>query len=150
MWYNGNEREMSMRKKNIIIILGIMLIAVIILFLVRTHAINWLFSSQYNNNGISHFLVVTIDETQSRKYVGELNGHKIYVEKFNLDKTNFRNIDAENISIKQAIEEKLVSIAEWKKYAWKIEKNGNAEVLKYDNYEIACTYNDCVIRPLSK
>ena len=31
-----------------------------------------------------------------------------------------------------------------------IEKNGDAEVLKYDNYEIACAYDDCIIRPLSK
>lgn len=67
-----------------------------------------------------------------------------------MNETNFRNVDAENVPIKKAIEEKLVSIAEWKKYAWKIEKNGDAEVLKYDNYEIACAYDDCIIRPLSK
>ena len=67
-----------------------------------------------------------------------------------MNETNFRNVDAENVPIKKAIEEKLVSIAEWKKYAWKIEKNGDAEVLKCDNYEIACAYDDCIIRPLSK
>ena len=122
----------------------------IVLLLVSPHVINWLFSSQYNQNGISHFLVVTIDENQPREYVGELDDYKIYVEKFNLKETNFRNVDAENVSIKKAIEEKLVSIAEWKKYAWKREKDGDAEILKFDNYEIACAYNDCIIRPLSK
>ena len=109
-----------------------------------------MFSSQYNNNGVSHFLVVTIDENQPREYVGELDNHIIYIENLNLKETNFRNINAENVPIKKAIEEKLVSIAEWKKYAWKIEKDDDAEVLKYDNYEIACTYDDCIIRPLSK
>ena len=112
--------------------------------------INWLLSSQYNDNGISHFLVVTIDDSQSREYVGELDGHRIYIEKFNLQETNFRNVHAENVSIKKAIEEELVSIIEWKKYAWKIEKDDDAEVLKYDNYEISCTHDDCIIRPLSK
>ena len=66
----------------------------------------------------------------------------------NIKETNFRNVNAENVSIKKAIEEKLVSIMEWKKYAWKITKEGDSEILKYDNYEIACAYDDCVIRPL--
>ena len=139
-----------MKKKKTIIISGIILFIVILLLLASNHIINWLFSSQYNDNGVSHFLVVTIDKSQPREYVGELDGHRIYVEKFNLDETNFRNIDAENVPIKKAIEEKLVSIADWKKYALKIEKDGDTEILKYDNYEMACTYDDCIIRPLSK
>lgn len=137
-----------MKKKNIIL-LGIIVIVGIVVFLVSPYVIHWLFSSQYNENGVSHFLVVTKDESQAREYVGELDGHRIYVEKFNLHETNFRNIDAENVSIKKAIEEKLVSISEWKKYAWKIETDGDAEIMKYDNYEIACAYDDCIIRPLS-
>ena len=139
-----------MKKKKTIIISGIILFIVILLLLASNHIINWLFSSQYNDNGVSHFLVVTIDKSQPREYVGELDGHRIYVEKFNLDETNFRNIDAENVPIKKAIEEKLVSIADWKKYAKKNKKDGDTEILKYDNYEMACTYDDCIIRPLSK
>lgn len=138
-----------MKRKKIIIILGIIFL-VFVVFFVSSHVIDWLFSYQYNDNGVSHFLVVTIDENQSREYVGELDGYRIYVEKFNLDETNFRNVDAENVSIKKAIEEKLVSIAEWKKYSWKIENDGDSEILKYDNYEIVCAYDDCIIRPLSK
>ena len=143
------ERKMFMKKKNIIIISGIILIIGIVVFLVSPCIINWLFSSQYNDNGISHYLVVTIDDNQPQEYVGELDDYRIYVEKFNLNETNFRNINAENVSIKKAIEEKWVSINEWKKYAWKIDKDGDVEVLKFDNYEIACAYNDCIIRPLS-
>ena len=139
-----------MKNKKIIIITGIILIIGTFVLLVSPHIINWLFSSQYNDNGISHFLVVTIDESEPREYVGELDGHRIYVEKFNLNETNFRNVDAENVSIKKVVEEKLVSLREWKRYAWKTLKDGDAEVLKYDNYEIACAYDDCIIRPLSK
>ncbi len=138
-----------MKKKNIILLLTIVIIGIVV-FIVMPSVIKWLFSSQYNENGVSHFLVVTIDENQPREYIGELDNHRIYIEGFNLEETNFRNVDAENVPIKKAIEEKLVSVAEWKKYAWKIEKTGDAEVLKYDNYEIACAYDDCVIRPLSK
>ena len=139
-----------MIKKNIIIISCIILIMGIILFFIGNHIINWLFSSQYNDYGVSHFLVVTVDETKPREFVGELDGYRIYVERFNLNKTNFRNVDAKNVPIKKAIEEKLVSIAEWKKYAWKIKKEGNKEILQFDNYEIACSNDDCIIRPLSK
>ena len=139
-----------MKKKNILIILGITLIVGIVVFLIISFGIDWLFSSQYNKNGVSHFLVVTIDESQPREYVGELDGHRIYVEKFNLNETNFRDVKAQNVPIKEAIEKKLVSINEWKKYAWKIKKDGDAEILQYDNYEIACAYDDCIIRPITK
>ena len=135
-------------RKNILIILSIILMVGIVIF-ISFFGINWLFSSQYNENGISHFLVVTIDRNQPKVYIGELDNHRIYVENLNLEETNFRNIKAENVSIKKAIDEKLVTIEEWRKYAWKIEREGDAEVLKYDNYEIACAYDDCIIRPIS-
>lgn len=139
-----------MKKKKNIIIFGIILAIVIVIFLMWKPIKNWLYSSQYNENGISHFLVVTIDETQPIEFVGELEGYKIYVKKFNLKETNFRNVNAENVSIKEAIEEKVVSISEWKKYASRIVKDGDSEILKFDNYEIACVKDNCVIRPLSK
>ena len=134
-------------RKNILIILGIILLVGVILF-ISSFGIGWLFSSQYNEKGISHFLVVTIDRNQPKVYIGELDNHRIYVENLDLEETNFRNINAENVSIKKAIEEKLVTLAEWRKYAWKIVKEGDAEVLRYDNYEIACAYDDCIIRPI--
>ena len=134
-------------RKNILIILGIILVVGVILF-ISFFDIDWLFSSQYNKLEVSHFLVVTIDRNQPKVYIGELDNHRIYVENLNLEETNFRNINAENVSIKKAIEEKLVTFAEWRKYAWKIVKEGDAEVLRYDNYEITCAYDDCIIRPI--
>ena len=132
-----------MKKKSFIIGLIVILIIVITCFILLSF-------KQYNEKGVSHFLVVTIDKNQSKEYVGELDNHRIYVENLSLKETNFRNVKAENISIKKAIEEKLVSIAEWKKYARKIKKDGDVEILQFDNYEIACAYDDCIIRPLSK
>ena len=139
-----------MKKKYIIIIIGIILIVGIVIFLLRPNIFNIIFSSQYNDKGVSHFLVITIDESQEKEYVGDLDGYKIYIEKLNLEETNFRNVKAENVSIKKALKEKLVSIEEWKKYAWNIVKDGDSEILKFENYEISCTYDDCIIRPLSR
>ena len=138
-----------MKKINMKILLCLIITVGVVLVLGIHYVINWLFSSQYNDKGVSHFLVITIDKTQPKEYVGKLDGHRIYVENLNLKETNFRNVEAENISIKKAIEEKLVSITEWKKYAWKIKKEGEVEILQFENYEIACAYDDCIIRPLS-
>ena len=137
-----------MRKK-VFIILGVILVIGIVGFFFLQFGVPWLFSSQYNEKGVSHFLVITIDKNQSREFVGELDEHKIYVEHLNIEETNFRNINAKNVPIQKAIDEKLVSIAEWKKYAWKIKKEGDLEILKYDNYEIACSSTTCIIRPLT-
>ena len=138
-----------MRRK-IIILITILIIGIVGVVCIFSFGTKWLFSGQYNENGISHFLVITIDKNQSREYVGELNGHRIYVENLNLEETNFRTVNAENMSIKEAIEKNLVSIEEWRKYAWKVKKDGDAEILQFENYEIVIVYDDCIIRPLAR
>ena len=138
-----------MKKKIIgLIIAIIVIIAGVICFF--SFGIDWLFSEQYNVKGISQFLVITIDKNQPREYVGELEGHRVFIENLNLEETNFRTVNAENMSIKEAIENNLVSIKEWKKYAWKIKKEGDAEILQFENYEIVIAYDDCIIRPLAR
>ena len=137
-------------KKKIIILITILIIGIVGVVRIFSFGTKWLFSEQYNENGISHFLVITIDKNQSREYVGELDGHRIYVENLNLEETNFRTVNAENMSIKEAIEKNLVSIEEWRKYAWKVKKDGDAEILQFENYEIVIAYDDCIIRPLAR
>lgn len=132
-------------KKMIIILAGI-----IVLVLGIMGIIEWLFKSQYNSYGISHFLVVTIDKNQEKEYLGMLEKHKVYIEGLNIKETNFRSIKAQDVSIKEAINKKIVSISDWRKYAWKVKKDGNNEIFKYDNYEIFVSLDECIIRPLSK
>ena len=108
-----------------------------------------MFKAQYNSNGISHFLVVTIDGSQMQ-YIGDLEGHKVYIEGFNIDETVFRSIKAENVSIKYALENELVSIEDWEKHALSIKKISNDKILKFDNYEIYVNKEICIIRPLTK
>ena len=136
-----------MKKSIILLIILIPIFLVIILFFGIKIGVKWLFSSQYNENGVSHFLVVTIDKNQQKRYLGELDNHRIFIEHLNIKETNFRNVNVENVSIKEAIDRNLVSIDEWKKYAWRIKKDGDSEVLIFQNYEIVCAYDDCIIRP---
>ena len=138
-----------MKKKIIVLIIAIILIIVgIICFC--SFGIKWLFSKQYNENGVSHFLVITIDKNQSREYIGELEGHKVFIENLNIEETNFRTVNAENMPIKEAVEKNLVSIKEWRKYAWGIKKDVDTEILKFENYEIVISYDECIIRPLAR
>jgi flagellar basal body-associated protein FliL len=138
-----------MKKKTKIIL--VTLICSLVLSIAAVYGIvQWMFKAQYNSNGVSHFLVVTIDKEQGKEYLGDLENHKVYIEGFNISETNFRNIKAENVSIKEALEKKLVSIDEWKKYAFSVEKSGKVEILKFDNYEIYIDTEVCIIRPLTK
>ena len=140
---------MKKNNKIILIIVSIIVLIIGIIFFLL-FGVKWLFSEQYNENGVSHFLVITVDENQSRKFIGVLDDHKIFVERLDLKETNFRNIKAQNVSIKEAIDKKLVSIDEWRKYANKVKKDGNVEIFKFDNYEIACSPIKCIIRPISR
>lgn len=112
--------------------------------------VHWMFNAQYNSNGVSHLLIVTIDKGQAKEYIGDLEGHKVYIEGLNISETNFRSIDAQNVSIKEAIDKGLVSIEDWKKYAFSVEKSGKIEILRFDNYEIYLDTEVCIIRPLTK
>ena len=112
--------------------------------------VSWLFSAQYNENGVSHFLVVTIDEDQPREYMGEMDGLSVYMDGLDIEGTNFRSVDAEDIPVKDAVANNLVSLEEWRKYASKTKKEADVEILKFDNYEIAVYSNECIIRPIGR
>ena len=137
-----------MKNKNLkitVIVIGIFLFVVVAI----TILILSMFKAQYNSKGISHFLVITLDNEQQKEYVGKLEEHDVYIEGLNIAETNFRTINAENLSIKDAIESNLVSIEDWKKYALQITEEESGEILKFENYEILVTSEECIIRPLT-
>lgn len=132
-----------MKKKILIIVLPILAMVIGLVFI-----LSMLFA-QYNPKGISHYLVITLDKEQPKEYIGVLDNHNVYIEGLNIKETNFRSVEAENISIKYAIENNLVSINEWKRYAWSRKRNKDSIILKYENYEIYIDSKDCIIRPLT-
>ena len=129
--------------KRLIIITG----SIVIVLAVIIGLMIWLYTAQYNFNGVSHFLVVTMDVNDKKEKIGELDNYEVYVE--GLSEYNFRTFNAENLPVKEAIEKKLVSIDEWKKYAFSTKKDKDTLILVFDNYEIAITGNECLIRPRS-
>lgn len=131
------------------VIIPIIIAILIILIACSGKIVRWLFAQQYNSKGISHFLVITLDNEQQKEYVGKLEEHDVFIEGLNIAETNFRTINAENLSIKDAIESNLVSIEDWKKYALRITEEESGEILKFENYEILVTSEECIIRPLT-
>ena len=109
-----------------------------------------MFAEQYNSKGISSLLIITIDEKQPKEYIGKLENYNIYVEKLKIDELYFISVNDKHISLKVAVDEELVSVRDWRKKAWSIKKDGNIEILQYENYEIAIVYDDCVIRPITR
>lgn len=130
-------------KKLLYIIIG----AVVVIALVVVGIIYWMYTGQYNSKGVSHFLVVTVDQNKERVKIGRLDDYNVYVE--GLSEYNFRTSDAKNLSVKKAIENNLVSIDEWKKYASSTRKDNDSLILVFDNYEISLTGDECLIRPRS-
>ena len=133
-------------KKKIIVITVLVILAIGLM----VGLVSYMFSSQYNKNGISHFLVITVDKNQPKTYIGKLEGLDVYIEGLNIKETNFRTIDAKNISIKDAIENNKVSIEEWKKYAWIIKKNNDNKIYEFENYKIEINNKEIIFRPLSR
>lgn len=137
-----------MKKKTKIILVTLICSAIFSIAAVAG-IVNWMFSAQYNKNGISHFLLIGVDITQPKEYIGDLDGRKVYIEGLNKQDTYFRTIKAKDITLKEVLDKNLVSIDEWEKYAWSVVKENNSKILKFENYEIYVDKDECIIRPLS-
>lgn len=129
------------------IILPIILYAILVIGILGI--IIYAYNTQYNSRGISNILSVYIDKDREKEYVGKLNGYKIYVENLRVEELNYRTFNENTISLKDAINNKLVSINDWRRGAWYIFKNNDTEILRYESYEIAINNNECIIRPVS-
>ena len=138
------DNKKGINKKIIIIIV----VALAVVILTVAGIIYYMFTAQYNSKGVSHFLVVTVDQSKERVKIGRLNDYNVFVE--GLSEYNFRTVDAKNLSVKTAIEKDLVSIDEWKKYAFGTRKDNDSLILVFDNYEISLTGDECLIRPRSE
>ena len=129
------------------IIIPLILYAILVIGILGI--IVYAYNTQYNLRGISNILSLYIDEDREKEYVGKLNGYKIYVENLRVEELNFRTFNAKSISLKDAIDNKLVSIKDFRRGAWYIFKNNDTEILRYESYEIAINKDECIIRPVS-
>ena len=109
-----------------------------------------MYQQEYNSKGVSHYVIATMDPTQSKEFVGYLGQYSIYVEGLKIDDLYFVTVDGNSIPIKDAIKNEDVSLTDWKRNAEKHRQSGNTEILQFDNYEIAITDKECVFRPISE
>ncbi|MBQ7567133.1 MAG: hypothetical protein IJT18_08430 [Oscillospiraceae bacterium] len=107
------------------------------------------FGAQYNANGVSSLLNVSIDRSQPRQFAGTLGESDVFVEQMDPDALYFVAVDAKRIPLKDALAQELVSLEDWRKKARHIDRDGDAEILRYENYEIELTGGECTIRPRS-
>ena len=108
------------------------------------------YNTQYNLKGISNILSIYIDKDREKEYIGKLDGYDIYVENLRAEELHYRTFSDKSIPIKEALDNKLVSIKDWRRGAWYIFKEKDTELLRYESYEIAISKNECIIRPISK
>ena len=108
------------------------------------------FNRQYNPNGITSLLNITIDKNQPQEYIGELDGYEIYVKSLKTDALYYTSVKGRNIPLRDAVNNRLVSVKDWREKAWDIIDDGNIEILRYENYEIAITDGACLIRPITE
>lgn len=137
-------------KKKTIILISILISFMVILIVSGFVLVYTMFAEQYNSKGVSSLLIISIDTSKPKEYIGKLEGYDIYIENLNKDELYFISIKDEHISLETAINEELVSVSDWRKKAWNIKKDSNIEILQYENYEIAINDKECVIRPLTK
>ena len=137
-----------MKKKSIILIAAVIFVLAMLVAVAIPYLLKEMYAAQYNANGVSHFLVITVDPKQQQTWVGTLDGRDIYLEGLNADETFFRNVNAENVTLQEAFANHLVSIDEWREYAGKTERKDDFEILSFQNYEIFVGDRECMIRPL--
>lgn len=130
------------------IIVPIILYAVLIIGIIGI--VIYAYFSQYNLKGISNIMSIYLDEEREKEYIGKLDGYEVYSEQLRTEELSFRTFEAKDISLKDAMDKKLISIDDWRRGAWYIFKTGDTEILRFETYEIAITNNECIIRPISK
>lgn len=141
-------KKQALNRKSIVI--GFCCGVMVTLTILIIGVVGYVFSQQYNSKGISSFLCITIDDNREREYIGELDGHAIYVEGLKTDDLYYTTVLAHNIPLKEAVGQGLVSIKDRQKKARDIINDGDTEILRYENYEIVITGTDCIIRPITK
>ena len=146
--YADREKKQALKKRLAIIIgCGSVMITLTIAVCCFVY---YLFAQQYNAKGVSSLLCISIDESCPKEYIGELENYSIYVEKMKTDELYFISISDERISLEEAITHELASIKDWRKKAWVTLNDGDTEILRYENYEIAITGMECIIRPVTE
>ncbi|MDL2301741.1 hypothetical protein LJC58_05225 [Lachnospiraceae bacterium OttesenSCG-928-D06] len=131
-----------MKKGIIITVLGLVAVIFIILF-----SSKYLFSSQYNDNGMSRGIHFEIDETVGTEFICSNDGYEVYT--INIKNIYFQNAKAENIDIKDALSNESVEIQDMIYGLKKSTTLSGFTCYIAENYQLILIENRCVIAPLT-
>ena len=132
-----------MKKKVIVII------TIVVLLIVMAAIVAPIFYSQYNTRGISHFMIVSEAPEQEKALIGYVSESPVYVEGFDPNELYFVTANSNKILVKEALSKKWVKPIDWEKHAYSVTQNGDTKILLFDDYEIAVTGNEYLVRPKS-
>lgn len=105
------------------------------------------YHQQYNNNAVSNYLSISIEENESIDFIGEYDNYKIYTYK--LEEAYFIDFFANRIEIKDALEKGKISLKDMTKHLELVNTENNIKIYEFENYQIIFSKDICVIAPLS-
>ena len=144
--YAGQEKKQALRRRTGLIIVCCVIYAVLNIGIVGL--VIWAFSQQYNSRGVSSLLCIYIDPEEPKEYIGELDGYRIYTDQMRSEECYYTTFREGNVSLADAVDRRIVSVADWRRKAWITVSVRNGEILRYENYEILVMEDECVIRPI--
>lgn len=132
-----------MYKKIIILVIAVAIF--VCLILAGGIAIKSIFSSQYNSNGISRYLCITIDDTYGKEYIYKNSEYTVYT--FQLEDAYFMDINANEVSLYDALSTKKISIDDMIEKC-NLNEYNNMKIYAAENYQIILYQKECIITPL--
>ena len=130
----------NIMKKRILVI-GLM---TLVLTIATIFCVTVLLYGGYNEQGLSEYMNITIDENVSKTYVGEEDGCKIYIN--NLSEAYFVKKDANTITIQEALETKQISLED----ILSVCKKETDGIYYAENYKVVIEGTDYIISPKEK
>lgn len=128
-----------MKKKYIVLTI----IILIIMFFWGVMAVHELLYGAYNEQGISKYPCITIDEDAPEQYVCENSGYKVYTYK--LSDIYFTTKTAEVITLKEALTTDKLTVEEIVEVCRK--QKDEDKIYLGENYKIVISDEKCVIGP---
>lgn len=136
-------KKYSMQKKiiSLLVVLGLLMSIALVVTCFKAYQL------QYNGNAISNYLNITIDSDKGAEYIGTFENHKVYT--YQLEDAYFISFTDEQINIKDAFSNKLISINDLVEHLSKVDTTDAVQMYEFENYQIILTDKLCIIAPLS-
>ena len=136
---------MKKRKELLTIIIFVTIGVIVVMGAVCTLA--WALWSQYDlRTGLSNYLCITVDKDQTREKIGDIGGYTLYIEGLNPEECYFTTFSADTVTLREAVERDQITLKGITRHAFATVKTDGAVVYRFDNYEIAVSGYDCIIR----